>query len=46
MWSMSACAASGSRTVIGASHAGVLRRLRPGSPKTFFCSVGNSTRSA
>ena len=31
--------------LIGALQAGVLRRERPGSPKTFFSSAGNSCTS-
>ena len=34
-----------SRTLIGALHAGVLRRERPGSPNTRRSSIGNSWTS-
>ena len=36
---MSVRAASGSRTLIGPSQAGVRRRERPGSPKTCFAQL-------
>ena len=44
-FSTSACAAAGSRTLIGPLQAGVLRRERPGSPNTRLANLGKSTRS-
>ena len=41
----SACAATGSRTLMGPVQAGVLRRERPGSPNTRLAISGKSTRS-
>ena len=43
--STSVRAACGSRTLIGALQAGVLRRERPGSPNTRCASFGKSARS-
>ena len=40
----SVVAASGSRTCTGALHAGVLRRERPGSPKTRLARLGKSRK--